>query len=44
MKKIVGIIHPFDLNQTLYVFEDGKSLEVTQATLEDLPITIFNLA
>ena len=24
MKKIIGIIHPFDIYQTFYVYEDGN--------------------
>ena len=44
MKKIVGIIHPFDIYQTFYVYEDGDKLEVTHARLNDIPDTIFELS
>ena len=37
MKKIIGIIHPFDIYQTLYVYEDGKELENIQTRMKDLP-------
>ena len=44
MKKIVGIIHPFDLYQTFYVYEDGNKLEIVQTTIKDIPKVIFELS
>ncbi len=44
MKKIIGIIHPFDAYQTFYVYEDGNKLEVVQTTIENIPDTIFKLS
>lgn len=37
MKKIIGIIHPFDLYQTFYVYEDGKDVENVQVKIENIP-------
>lgn len=44
MKKIIGIIHPFDIYQTLYVYEDGKELENIQTRMKDLPKTVLDLS
>lgn len=43
MKKIIGIIHPFDMLQTFYVYEDGNKLETIQTQIKDIPNTILNL-
>lgn len=44
MKKIIGIIHPFDIYQTFYVYEDGNKLEIVQTKMNDIPDTIFQLS
>lgn len=44
MKKIIGIIHPFDVYQIFYVYEDGNKLEIVQTKIEDIPDTIFRLS
>jgi hypothetical protein len=44
MKKIIGIIHPFDMYQTFYVYEDGNELELTQVRMNDIPDTILELS
>ena len=44
MKKIIGIIHPFDIYQTFYVYEDGNKLEIVQTKIKDIPDTIFELS
>lgn len=44
MKKIIGIIHPFDIYQTFYVYEDGNKLEIVQVKMDDIPDTIFQLS
>ncbi len=44
MKKIIGLIHPFDANQTLYVYEDGNSLDFMKVKIENIPEAIFKLS
>lgn len=44
MKKIIGIIHPFDIYQTFYVYQDGNKLEIVQTKIKDIPDTIFELS
>lgn len=44
MKKIIGIIHPFDIYQTFYVYQDGNKLEIVQTKVKDIPDTIFELS
>ena len=44
MKKIIGIIHPFDMYQTFYVYQDGNKLEITQARIKDIPDTVLELS
>lgn len=44
MKKIIGIIHPFDALQTLYIYKDGDILTTVQTKIDDIPKTILNLA
>ena len=44
MKKIIGIIHPFDIYQTFYVYEDGNKLEIVHTKIRDIPDTVFELS
>lgn len=44
MKKIIGIIHPFDIYQTFYVYEDGNKLEIVHTKINDIPDTVFELS
>lgn len=44
MKKIIGIIHPFDMYQTFYVYEDGNELELIQVRMNDIPDTLLELS
>jgi len=44
MKKIIGIIHPFDMYQTFYVYEDGNKLEIVQTRMSDIPDTVLELS
>lgn len=44
MKKIIGVIHPFDMYQTFYVYEDGNKLEIAHAKNNDICKTIFELS
>lgn len=43
MKKIVASLQPFELKQTLYVYEDGNKIDVVETTMEDLDNSIFAL-
>lgn len=43
MRKIVGIIKPFDMKQDLYVYEDGNKLEITETKMDGIYNTIFAL-
>ena len=43
MKKIIGIIKPFELNQSLMVYEDGNKIDVCETTLNDLDKNLFPL-
>ena len=44
MKKIIGVLKPFDIYQTFYVYEDGNKLEVTTTRIKDISDTIFQLS
>ena len=44
MKKIIGIIQPFDIYQTFYVYEDGNKLEIIQTKINDIPKTVLELS
>ena len=44
MRKIIGIIHPFDIYQTFYVYEDGNKLEMVQTKIDNIPDTVFELS
>lgn len=44
MRKIIGIIHPFDIYQTFYVYENGNKLEIVQARMKDVPSTVLQLS
>lgn len=44
MKKIIGLLRPFDLNQTFYVYEDGNKLGITQTTVDGIPDTVLALS
>ena len=44
MKKIIGVIHPFDIYQTFYVYEDGNKLEIVQIKINEIPDTVFELS
>lgn len=43
MKKIIGVLRPFDRRQNFYVYEDGNRLEVKQPTIDEITDTIFVL-
>lgn len=44
MKKIIGIIRPFDLHQVFYVYQDGKKLDTVKTTVDEIPQTIYGLS
>lgn len=44
MKKIIGIIHPFDIKQTLYVYQDGNKIDAKQISINEIPETIIALS
>lgn len=44
MKKIIGIIHPFDAYQVFYVYQDGNKLDIIKTTIDDIPTTVVQLA
>lgn len=37
MKKIIGVLNPFDLYQTFYVYDDNQCISTFQTTIEALP-------
>lgn len=41
MKKIVGILRPFDTRQNFYVYEDGNKLVAAQPKLEEISEILF---
>lgn len=41
MRKIVGMIRPFDMRQSFYVYEDGNKLACEQPRMNELNETIF---
>ena len=36
MKKIIGILRPFDMVKTLYVYENGNKIEMQTTPIEEL--------
>lgn len=44
MKKIVSVIKPFMLDQTILVYEDGNKIDAVTANIDDLPNIVLDLA
>lgn len=44
MKKIVGVIRPFDLRQTFYVYEDGNKIAIEYPTINEINESVFLLS
>lgn len=44
MKKIVGMIRPFDLTQNFYVYEDGNKIAAAAPKMNEVADTIFSFA
>lgn len=42
MKKIIGILRPFSLEQSFYVFEDGNKIDSVELTINEINDVIFN--
>lgn len=43
MKKIIGMVRPFEMQQSLVVYEDGNKIDICQTTLDDLNTNLFML-
>ena len=43
MKKIIGMVRPFDMQQSLMVYEDGNKIDICQTTLDNLNNDLFML-
>lgn len=43
MKKIIGILRPFDIMKTLYVYEDGNKIAMVETTIDELDSKILAL-
>ncbi len=44
MKKIIGILRPFDIQQIFYVYEDGNKIQVIKTSIDNLPKDVILLA
>lgn len=42
-KKIIGVLRPFDLQQKIYVYQDGNKIDATISTIQELNKTLFEL-
>lgn len=44
MKKIVGILQPFDMIQKVFVYDQGHQINAKECSLEDFPKVLFAFA
>jgi hypothetical protein len=44
MKNIVAILRPFDMDQTLIVYEDGNKIDMAQVSVDDFNKVMFSMA
>lgn len=44
MQKIVGVLQPFDLKQTFYIYQDGNKKDLITCKLEQIPQSLINFA
>ena len=44
MKKIIGILQPFDAMQKVFVYEQGHQINAKECSLEQLPNVLFTFA
>ena len=42
MKKIVGILRPFDLEQSFYVYENGNKIDMAHPTVDEINEVVFS--
>ena len=43
MKKIIGRLKPFQMEQTLMVYEDGNKIDIVKTTMANLHQDLFQL-
>lgn len=43
MRKIVGVLRPFDYQQQFFVYEDGNKIDSAETPVDNIPETILNL-
>ena len=43
MKKIIGVIRPFEMTQSLMVYEDGNKIDLSETTITDLSESMLTL-
>ena len=43
MKKIVGILRPFELKQEFFVYEDGNKIDMASYSIDEIYEGIFSL-
>lgn len=44
MKKIIGVLRPFDIQQTFYVYQDGNKIGSFHTTIPELDVDILKYA
>lgn len=44
MKEIISVIKPFTYTQNIFVYENGKKIDVISTNTDDLPNKIIDLA
>lgn len=44
MTKIIGILRPFDMKQSFYVYDGGNKLDFAKITIDEIPNTILVFA
>ena len=44
MKKIIGILRPFELVQNFYVYEDGNKIDFAEINVDDINNTILRFS
>ena len=42
MKKIVGVLKPFNLHQNFYLYEDGVQIESAQPKVDEISDLVFS--
>lgn len=43
MNKIIGIIRPFDINQTFLIYNDSQLIDTIKCSIQTIPETIFKV-